>query len=328
MAAVILFYCLFGLQHPPILKTEKPIEPPISAPVVKYRAVAISDDNSLAVGVGAGGKISAYSLKDQKLLYHVRTPGGLELERTTFLPNSHTIVASGNRQILYWDVDKKGVVDRIKLPKQPFESAISPNRKWLACANYKAGKELITVYDLEAKKVHSTFYISRPIWHLTWTSDLQSLLIGILPGGKVLQYEPKTKQEIILDGAARAARTGGVKVYTDPYSDLACWGKENRQIYFFDMKTKKKLAQITYPDGIEINVRFAPNQAIFAMVGADGVVHLYDRKTFRYLGKSKKIHEDVIWDVQFSRDSNFIVTGGHDGKMNILRVDEILGREK
>lgn len=324
--SLYFFWPMSPTKNPPSRLPEHPIQPPISQVPYFVRSVSVSDDNMLVVGAGDGGKLSVFSLQKRKAIYYSRTPGNREIRAVSFLPNSHIIVTIGHSQILYWDVDAKKVIGKIPIEAKPFSAKFSFDRRYIAiCSNTPKSAARVVIYDIQKKELLANFHISISIWEFSWSRDSKSLLFTTLTGQKTIIYEVRNGVEKEFSNGKQREQA---VVHVDPYSNIICWGLEDFRLRFFDVESKTVKGHVKYPKGIESDIDFSPNNRLFAMVGCDGVVHLYDNKTYKHLGTSQRLHKDIIWDVQFSPNNNFIVTGGDDGKMNIIRVDEILGKEK
>lgn len=233
------------------------------------------------------------------------------IESIIFSPNGEQIASANiNGDVLIWNiVDKESI--RINTGTTKLYLTFSPDSKWLVTG----GKDGSVVFWESSKgKKQKMIYLENGISVLVYSQNGKLLYTASEDG--VYKIWNTTKDLFVVNGSiyygpissasfspnSEYIVHGGMSGYTYAYG----FGKTDRmgQIQFYSIAT-------TFGEGKVNQTAFSPDGKKFATASDNGEI-IISPMTTGILN-----HDSKVWDIEFSKDKNLIVTSSKDGTARI-----------
>lgn len=139
-----------------------------------------------------------------------------------------------------------------------------------------------------------------------------------LKDGRVVAYDLE-KEAIVTD--EKFSEKPIYSVAFHPFKNIICFGDREGRITIFDLD--KKMVIHTFYGEFRMpisDVKFSPDGTVFGVTYLGrGEISIYDTKNYEKL-QTTKPHEEGIYYISFSPDSNLIASGSRDKKVSITQL--------
>ncbi|MCA9052063.1 MAG: hypothetical protein KDA89_25165 [Planctomycetaceae bacterium] len=98
------------------------------------------------------------------------------------------------------------------------------------------------------------------------------------------------------------------------------------QIFVRDTKSGLPRCSFFVPGYRPESVACSADGQFFAVGCRNGIITLWDARTFRFLGTCRQ--EGIVWSLVFSADSRQLFSAGHDGCIRRWNISDLSGRER
>lgn len=113
-----------------------------------------------------------------------------------------------------------------------------------------------------------------------------------------------------------------------PYGDMLASSSGDNTVRLWDMKTMKEKFVFQEALAPVMESNWSADGTMVLSASHDGWFRLWKPSDGHTLKASKGPHEGHLWSCAFSEDQRFCATGGHDGRVVIWEIEQMLSRNK
>ncbi len=238
-------------------------------------------------------------------------------------------------QIRFYDPKTWTEISHIDVAVNPHDIAISPDHKTAWVPIYGAGvygrnpnpEHTIAVIDLTTRMQTGTIDVSPYVApHGIQIDSAGTLYVTCDASRKLLVINPKTKK--IEDAIDTEGTSHWVSVLPDATKAYAVNKNDRPFITVIDLKARKIAGHISVPNGTE-GVSASPNgKRVVALDYTDPVLHVIDAATDKIIDNiTLEDNKRAASRVRYSPDGTYIVTDNNSQLANILRADDLHGKQ-
>ncbi len=139
-------------------------------------------------------------------------------------------------------------------------------------------------------------------------------LIGGTTDGNVYLYNINTKREDLIYSS------NGIPVHAvafSPDNKKMAFGLENGEIKILDVSTKAILAELSGQKGRISALAFSPDSKLFASGSFDKSIYMWAVNELDELPIKMTDNDAYVWDIEFTKDSQYIIAGCGDGDIRL-----------
>jgi len=230
-----------------------------------------------------------------------------------------SLLASSGRSpdIKIWDARKGVLLNDLSGHRRVIEGlAWGPDGKWLISVS-RDGKVIVWDVASGAQKLVFSAH-EKEIWDVALSKDGTFAASGD-NAGFVYVWDTQTGKILhTLKGAFGPA----LAVDISPDQKWVAVGYEQKKVVLWNLTTETPLILGEHGDYVQ-TVEFNGSGSLLASAGDDGQLILWDLHANPPAAVSRTAaHRGTIYDLVFSSDEKYIITGGADGLVNVRDVDD------
>jgi WD40 repeat protein len=190
-----------------------------------------------------------------------------------------------------------------------------------------AAKRAATVSHRETVAARSLALLSVAQEHLEDRLD-----VSVILAHKAYEIHPGAQARNILTSALEEAHAAGLigvlhglttkiaSLTISPDGETLAAGANDGVVMLWDMKSRRRVAEISAGTSLVKTVAFSPNGRSFVTGDEDGTIRLWNAQTHRQQGGSIETHDRVLESVAFSPSGQTLAAGGLDGPLSLWSV--------